>query len=194
MKVSEVPPGPPVLQTLVAEVYGPNYQRQIEIARQIRDIFDKTDGVVDVDWYVEDDQPKYRFAVDKEKASLNGVSAEQVATTLRMALEGMGVGLLHQPAEKEDVPIFLRLPREERSSLNDLKQIKVMGQQGNLVPLGELVRVEQTIADKSIYHKNLMPVVYVTGRCGRPGGEPSLCHHENRQGPRSTEASGGLPA
>jgi multidrug efflux pump subunit AcrB len=163
VKVSEVPPGPPVLQTLVAEVYGPDYTRQIEVARQIRDILDKTEGVVDVDWYVEDDQAKYRFVVDKEKASLNGVSAEQVAATLRMVLDGMSVGLLHQSAEKEDVPIFLRLSRERRSSLNDLKQIKVIGSQGNLVPLGELVRVEQTIADKSIYHKNLMPVVYVTG-------------------------------
>jgi multidrug efflux pump subunit AcrB len=163
VQVSEVPPGPPVLQTLVAEVYGPDYPRQIEVARQIRDILDKTDGVVDVDWYVEDDQQKYRFVVDREKASLNGVSAEQVAATLRMGLEGVSVGLLHQPAEKEDVFIFLRLPREGRSSLNDLKQMKVIGLQGNLVPLGELVRVEQTIADKSIYHKNLMPVVYVTG-------------------------------
>jgi multidrug efflux pump subunit AcrB len=163
VKVSEVPPGPPVLQTLVAEVYGPNYERQIEIAHRIRDVFDKTPGVVDVDWYVEDDQPKYRFIVDKEKASLNGVSAEQVAATLRMALDGMSVGLLHQPTEKEDVSIFLRLPGEARSSLGDLKQIKVIGPQGNLVPLGELVHVEQTIADKSIYHKNLMPVVYVTG-------------------------------
>jgi multidrug efflux pump subunit AcrB len=163
VKVAEVPPGPPVLQTLVAEIYGPDYQRQLEVARQIRDIFDQTDGVADVDWYVEDDQPKYRFVVDKEKAALNGVSAEQVAATLRIAVEGMSVGLLHQPQEKEDVRILLRLPREERSSVEDLKQIKVMGQRGNLVPLGELVRVEQQMADKSIYHKNLMPVVYVTG-------------------------------
>jgi multidrug efflux pump subunit AcrB len=163
IKVSEVPPGPPVLQTLVAEVYGPNYERQIEIARQIRDVFDKTPGVVDIDWYVEADHPKYRFVVDKEKASLNGVSAEQVSNTLRTALGGMGSGLLHQPAEKEDVLIFLRLPRNERSSVEDLKQIKVVGQRGNLVALGELVHVEKMIADKSIYHKNLMPVVYVTG-------------------------------
>ncbi|MCI0490499.1 MAG: efflux RND transporter permease subunit [Blastocatellia bacterium] len=163
VKIAEVPPGPPVLQTLVAEVYGPDYRRQIEVARRVRDIFDRTDGVVDVDWYVEDDQPKYRFAVDKEKAALNGVSAEQVAATLRIALSGLSAGLLHQPQEKEDVPIVLRLPREERSSVEDLKQIKVMGHQGNLVPLGELVRVEEHTADKSIYHKNLMPVVYVTG-------------------------------
>ncbi|HWP46643.1 MAG TPA: efflux RND transporter permease subunit [Candidatus Limnocylindrales bacterium] len=163
IKVSEVPPGPPVLQTLVAEVYGPDYQRQIEIARQIRDIFDKTEGVVDVDWYVEDDQVKYRWVVDKEKATLNGISTEQIATTLRIALEGTKIGLLHQPQEKEDVPILLRLPREERSSVEDLKHIKVLGQQGNLVPLSALVRIEQQVADKSIYHKNLMPVVYVTG-------------------------------
>jgi multidrug efflux pump subunit AcrB len=163
VKVSETPPGPPVLQTLVAEVYGPSYQRQIEVARQIEDIFDKTEGVVDVDSYIEDPQVKYHFVVDKEKAALNGVSAEQVAATLRIAVEGMNVGLTHQPQEKEDVPIVLRLPRAERSSVDDLKQIKVIGQQGNLVSLGELVRVEEQTADQSIYHKNLMPVVYVTG-------------------------------
>ena len=163
IKVSEVPPGPPVLQTLVAELYGPNYERQIEIAHQIRDIFDKTPGVVDVDWYVEADHPKFRFVVDKEKASLNGVTAEQVSNSLRIAVEGMGAGLIHQPTEKEDVVIFLRVAQDERSRVEDLKQIKVMGQRGNLVALGELVRVEKMTADKSIYHKNLMPVVYVTG-------------------------------
>jgi multidrug efflux pump subunit AcrB len=162
IKVAEVPPGPPVLQTLVAEVYGPDYSRQIEVARQIHGILEKTEGVVDVDWYVEDDQTRYRFVVDKEKAALNGVTAEQVAVTLRLAISGMEAGLLHQAREKEDVPILLRLPREDRSSVEDLKAIKVMGKQGNLVPLGEIVRVEKDLGEKSIYHKNLMPVVYVT--------------------------------
>jgi multidrug efflux pump subunit AcrB len=163
IKVAEVPPGPPVLQTLVAEIYGPSYPRQIEIARQVREIFDKTPGVVDVDWYVEADHPKYRFAVNKEKASLNGISSEQISNTLHIAVAGMGGGLLHQPTEKEDVLLFLRLPRDERSSVESLKQIKVAGQKGNLVSLGELVHVEKMLVDKSIYHKNLMPVVYVTG-------------------------------
>ncbi|MCS6817195.1 MAG: efflux RND transporter permease subunit [Blastocatellia bacterium] len=162
VKIAEVPPGPPVLQTLVAEVYGPDYTRQIEIARQIRELFERTPGVVDVDWFVEDDQPKYRFVVDKEKAALNGISTEQVTRTLRLALEGLPVGLLHQASEKEDVPIVLRLPREERSSLTDLLSLKLAGATGRLVPLSELVRVEEVVADKSIYHKNLMPVVYVT--------------------------------
>ncbi|MGB7972610.1 MAG: efflux RND transporter permease subunit [Candidatus Deferrimicrobiaceae bacterium] len=162
VKVAEVPPGPPVLQTLVAEVYGPDYRGQIEVARQIREIFEKTDGVVDVDWYVEDDQTRYRFAVDQEKAALSGVSVAQVAATLGLAVRGQEVGLLHQPREQEDVPIILRLPPAERSRVESLRQIKVTGRRGNLVPLGEVVRVEEETAEKSIYHKNLMPVVYVT--------------------------------
>jgi multidrug efflux pump subunit AcrB len=163
LKVAEVPPGPPVLQTLVAEVYGPDHRRQIEIARQIREMLLKTEGVVDVDWYLEADQVKYRFVVDKGKAALNGVLTDQIATTLQLALSGMEVGILHQPQEKEDVTIQFRLAREDRSKVEDLKQLKVKGSQGNLVTLSELVRVEQQIAEKSIYHKNLMPVVYVTG-------------------------------
>jgi multidrug efflux pump subunit AcrB len=163
VKVAEVPPGPPVLQTLVAEVYGPDYKGQVEVARQVKEILEKSEGVVDVDWYVEDDQPRFRFEVDPVKAAQNGVSTEVVAATLRLAVEGMQVGLLHQPGEKEDVPIVLRLPRAERSKVESLKQVRVAGRQGNLVPLGELVRVKEETAEKSIYHKNLMPVVYVTG-------------------------------
>ncbi|MBI5445803.1 MAG: efflux RND transporter permease subunit [Deltaproteobacteria bacterium] len=163
VKVAEVPPGPPVLQTLVAEVYGPDYGRQVEIAREIKALLGRTPGVVDVDWYVEDDQPKLRFEVDPEKAALNGVAPEQVAATLRLAVEGAPGGLVHDPREREDVPILLRLPRAGRSSLADLKAIRVAGRQGNLVPLGELVRVREEVGERSIYHKNLMPVVYVTG-------------------------------
>jgi multidrug efflux pump subunit AcrB len=163
VKVAEVPPGPPVLQTLVAEIYGPDVGQREELARQVLGIFERTPGVVDVDWYVEDEQTKYRFDVDREKAALNGVTAEQIATTLRVALGGQVAGLLHQPREKEDVPIFLRLGRDERSSLEDLSELKVMGAAGMLVPLGELVRVAETTEDRSIYHKNLMPVIYVTG-------------------------------
>ncbi|MBS1796734.1 MAG: efflux RND transporter permease subunit, partial [Acidobacteria bacterium] len=162
LKVAEVPPGPPVLQTIVAEVYGPNYARQIEVAKNVREILEQTDGVVDVDWYVEDDQPKYNLRIDKEKAALNGISAEQIAQTLRVAVDGMNVGLMHLPNEKEDTFINLRLPRAARSSLADLQQLKVVGQQGNLVPVGELVEIREVRTDKSIYHKNLMPVVYVT--------------------------------
>jgi multidrug efflux pump subunit AcrB len=161
VKVAEVPPGPPVLQTLVVEVYGPDQNRQIALARQVKDIFSRTDGVVDVDWYVEDDQLKQRFEVDREKAALSGVSPEQVAAALQMAVVGMDVGLLHAPKEKEDVAVRLCFQRADRSSVESLQSIKVQGSEG-LVPLGELVRVEKLIEDKSIYHKNLQPVTYVT--------------------------------
>jgi multidrug efflux pump subunit AcrB len=163
VKVAEVPPGPPVLQTLVAEVYGPDYGRQMELARQIEAIFNDTEGVVDTDTYIEDDHPKYRFVVDKEKAALSGVSTEQVSATLQMALGGKPVGLIHKPVEKEDVPIMLRLPEARRSSIEDLQNIKVQGTGGTLVPLRELIQIQESMEEQSIYHKNLMPVVYVTG-------------------------------
>ena len=162
VKVSEVPPGPPVLQTLVAEVYGPDYAGQVEAARKIKKILSETKGVVDVDWYVEDDQPSFRFVVDEEKAALSGVTAAQISETLRLALSGSEAGLLHSQNAREDVPIVVRLPRAGRSRIEELKQLRVMGRQGSLVPLSEVTRVEEEIAGKSIYHKNLMPVVYVT--------------------------------
>ncbi|HEV2234690.1 MAG TPA: efflux RND transporter permease subunit [Terriglobia bacterium] len=163
LKVAEIPPGPPVIETLVAEVYGPDYTQQTEVARQIRDIFKKTPGVVDVDWLVEDPQTEYRFVVDKEKAALNGIDAQQVAETLRLALSGAVVGLAHQPKEKEDVDIVLRLPRAQRASLADLGALRLVSATGAMVPLSELTRVEQGAIETSIYHKNLKPVVYVTG-------------------------------
>jgi multidrug efflux pump subunit AcrB len=163
LKVAEIPPGPPVYQTLVAEVYGPEYSQQIDIARQIRDEFKKTPGVVDVDWTVEAAEAQYRFVVDKEKAALAGVSADQIAQTLRLAVSGAVVGLAHQPKEKEDVDIVLQVPRADRSSMTGLGEIRVASASGALVPLSELTHVETGVIETSIYHKNLKRVVYVTG-------------------------------
>jgi multidrug efflux pump subunit AcrB len=162
IKVAEVPPGPPVLETMVAEVYGPAQHDQIDIARQVRNIFEKTAGVVDVDWYVEDDQPKYRIVLDREKAALNGITDQDFASTLRLVSVGGSVGLLHDSQEKEEVPITVRLARASRSDLERLKSLKLRGRGGSLVALGEIAHVEETIEEKSIYHKNLMPVTYVT--------------------------------
>ncbi|NUM55022.1 MAG: efflux RND transporter permease subunit [Candidatus Hydrogenedentes bacterium] len=172
VKVAEVPPGPPVLQTLVAEIYGPDYGKQIDLARQVLEVFEQTEGVVDADWYVEADQTKYRFVIDDEKAALNGISAAQIAGTLRTALSGVEGGLVHIPSEKEDAPIRLQLDRAQRSSVDGLSAIKVQGDTGNLVSVGELVRIEKTLEDKSIYHKNLMPAVYVTADVGGTAESP----------------------
>lgn len=163
VKVAEIPPGPPVMETLVAEIYGPDYQRQIALASKIKRIFKSTKGVVDVDWSVEADQPKLKLVVDKEKAALNGIATAQIAQLIHTAVGGMKVGLLHDSKEKEDVDIFLQVPRAERSTLSDIQQLKVRNRAGMLIPLKELTHVKKTFIDKSISHKNLMPVVYVLG-------------------------------
>jgi multidrug efflux pump subunit AcrB len=113
--------------------------------------------VVDVDWYVDDDQTKFKLTVDKEKAALSGISEDDIARTVEAAAAGYQAGLLHVDAEKEDLPITVRLDRATRSDLDRMLSLKVHG-----VALSELVRQYPVTADKSIYHKNLMPVVYVT--------------------------------
>ena len=179
--VAEVPPGPPVLQTLVAEIYGPTEENRLKMAQKVIDIFHSTPGVVDTDWYIEADQPKVEFVIDKEKAALHGISAETISQTLKIAVGGESVDLLHVSREKEDVNIVLQLPLASRSNPYELLALRVRSGDANalpepgfianggqppgspLVPLRELVTVKQTITDKSIYHKNLMPVTYVIG-------------------------------
>jgi multidrug efflux pump subunit AcrB len=163
IQVAEIPPGPPVLQTLVTEVYGPDYQGQIDLATKIRQLYQSTDGVVDVDWYVEAPQTDYRLVIDREKAALNGISPTQISEVLQMALAGQNVGLLHDENAREDVAINLRFSQSSRTSLEDLKSLNLKGANGNLVPLSALVKTETTTADTSIYHKNLQPVVYILG-------------------------------
>jgi len=163
IKVAEIPPGPPVLSTLVAEVYGPDVKRQTEIAADIKKIFQQTEGVVDVDWYVEDDQKKLAFEVDREKAMQNGITTETVAQSLRISLSGMPAGLVHFEKEKEPVEILLRMPLQARSGIDSLKEVTVPSPSGALIPLSELVRVREGVEDKTIYHKNLKRVIYVIG-------------------------------
>ena len=164
--VAEVPPGPPVLQTLVAEIYGPDEAARLAVSRKVMEIFKSTRGVVDTDWYIEADKPRFSFVVDKEKAALHGISAGMISRTLQLAVGGQAIDLLHVPAEKEDVDVVLQLPRALRTNPQDLLALGVRSDanpQAPLVSLRELVRVEQTIVDQSIYHKNLMPVIYVIG-------------------------------
>jgi len=164
--LAEVPPGPPVLQTLVAEIYGPTEESRLALASKVIGVFKNSPGVVDTDWYIEADQPRVRFVVDKEKAALNGISAQSISETMRIAVGGQAVDLLHVPREKEDLEILLQLPRDSRATPDELLALRVRSERhpsAPLVPLRELVKVEQTTLDKSIYHKNLMPVTYVIG-------------------------------
>jgi multidrug efflux pump subunit AcrB len=163
IQVSEVPPGPPVIQTLVAEVYGPDLAGQTQVARQIKGIFQSTPGVVDTDWYVEDPQPRLAIRVDEVKAAQHGIAVSDVAHALALATSGMEVGLLHDQAAREPVPAMVELERADRSSEQGLESIRLPGADGGMVSLRELVTVEHKTIEPSIYHKNLHRVVYVTG-------------------------------
>lgn len=163
IKLAEIPPGPPVLSTLVAEVYGPKEEGRIEVARKIKEVFESTPGVVDIDWFVEESQRKLVFEVDRTKASLSGVSTEAVAASLRTAVSGMSAGLVHADHAKDPVEIFLRMPMENRAELSSLKSIGVPSSTGRLIPLSELVSVRDSSSGRTIYHKNLKAVTYVTG-------------------------------
>jgi len=160
IQVAEVPPGPPVLQTLVAEVYGPDPTRRMEVATQVKGVFEHTAGVVDTDWYVEAPYPKVTLVVDSEKAAAAGLSSAAVASIVRMAGAGDTVGLLHDDQAREDVPIVIRLPRAERS-LETIQTLRLNGARS--VAVGELTRAVHTMEEPSLYHKNLQPVTYVTG-------------------------------
>jgi multidrug efflux pump subunit AcrB len=170
--VAEVPPGPPVLQTLVAEIYGPTDSTRTLLANKVREIFSSAPGVVDVDTYQEEDQRKFVFAIDHEKAALHGISAETISRTLRLAVSGLQVDIAHRPSEREDVALVLELPRAKRTGVRDLLGLQIrMGDSRlagkeyapPLVPLSELVAVDEQVADKTLYRKNLMPVTYVIG-------------------------------
>ena len=163
IQVSEVPPGPPVVQTLVAEVYGPDLAGQTQVAQQIKQIFQHTPGVVDTDWYVEDPQPRLIMRVDEVKAAQHGIAVSDVAHALALAISGNQVGLIHDQAAREPVPAIVELDRADRSSEQGLANMRLPGADGGMVSLRELVIVERKTIEPSIYHKNLRRVVYVTG-------------------------------
>ncbi|MCX7548605.1 efflux RND transporter permease subunit [Xanthomarina sp. F1114] len=161
VKLVEVPPGPPVLSTIVAEVYGPDYNEQIKIADQIQNILRHTDDVVDIDWMVEDDQTEYQFEINKEKAMLYGVAPQQIAYTMNMALSNRAITTLYDENASNQVGLVLALDEKEKSTLTDISQLKVKSKQGNMVPIADLVTINETTSAKSIYRKNQKRVVYV---------------------------------
>jgi multidrug efflux pump subunit AcrB len=163
--VAEVPPGPPVLQSIVAEIYGPDPQQRLRLATAVKEIMLATDGVVDVDWYVAASQPRVQFVVDKDKAALHGLSDAEISQALALASGGTPVGLLHLAEEREDVAILLELPGTAKTLPADLLAVKVRSQRianAPLVPLSELVSIREIPSNQPLYRKNLRPVTYVT--------------------------------
>ena len=163
VQIVEVPPGPPVRAPIVAEVYGPRYVEQRRLAQQIRKVFDTTRDVVDVDDSIEAPAARYVVDIDRQKAALLGVSQDQVVQAMAVGLQGADVTYAHIGRERYPIPVRLELPVANQARIGQLLELEVRSANGALVPLSELVSVRTTTWDGAIYHKDLLPVVYVTG-------------------------------
>ena len=162
VKIIEVPPGPPVLSTLVAEIYGPDYKGQIDVANQVKTILEKTTDIVDIDWMVEDHQTEYKLEVDKEKAMLNGIAPQQIVGNLTYLLKEYPVSSLYDENSNNSIGIVLSLDDKDKSSLQDIQNLKIKGNRGNVVPVSDLVKVVKDTLQRTIYRKDQKRVVYVT--------------------------------
>ena len=163
VKVVEVPPGPPVLSPLVAEIYGPDYATGRKLAKALEQRFLKTEGIVDVDTSVEANAPREVMVVDRARAARLGVSQSAISDALAAAVAGFDATYVHDGTSKYPRPVRLRLPPGDQASTERLLAVKVRGGQGQLVPLSELVTVRKATWDGAIHHKDLLPVVYVMG-------------------------------
>ncbi len=163
VKVVEVPPGPPVLSPLVAEIYGPDYPGQIALAQQIREVFAATADIVDVDDSVEHRAPRWIVAIDRSRAAHFGIEQAAVVNALATALDGEDVSYLHDPNARYPVAIRLELPVAEKTDLDRVLKLRVRGKQGQQVALSELVTLKRSTIEHAIYRKDHLPLVFVTG-------------------------------
>ena len=168
-KIVEVPPGPPVLSPIVAEVYGPDYAGQIEVAKKVRAAFEGSADILGVDDTIDEDAGKVVLRVNQAKAALLGVAQKDIVETVRMGLTGEDVTPMHDGEAKYEIPVRITLPAERQDSLDSLLKLKVRALPaygGQLVPISEVVEAKPAPREKVVYHKDLLPVVYVTGDMG----------------------------
>ncbi|MBK9594465.1 MAG: efflux RND transporter permease subunit [Rhodocyclales bacterium] len=165
-KVVEVPPGPPVLSPIVAEIYGPDYAGQVAVAKEVRKAFEGTADIVGVDDSVQADAQKFVLRVSQSKAALLGVAQKDIVEVVRMGLAGENVTPAHSQDAKYEIPVRVTLAPEKQNSLDALLKLTVRARDGKMVPVSELVEVREQLREKAIYHKDLLPVVYVTGDMG----------------------------
>ena len=161
IKIVEVPPGPPVLSTIVAEIYGPNYEDQLKVADQVQKILQNTDDVVDVDWMAEAPQTEFKLVADKEKSMLNGIAPAQIVGNVTYLLGEHPVSYLYDEKSNQPVNIVMKLSDADKTNLQDITSLKVKGQMGNMVPVADLVKVEKDSLAKTIYRKDQKRVAYV---------------------------------
>jgi multidrug efflux pump subunit AcrB len=162
VKIAEVPPGPPVMAPIVAEIYGPDYERQKALGRELEALFRSTSDIVDVDSSVESDSSRYVIEVDRQRAALLGVPQQRVATALQMALAGEDVTYVRQARERYPIPVRLDVPVSSKADLESLLALEVRSVSGQRVPISEIATVRETAWDDAVYHKDMLPVVFVT--------------------------------
>ena len=160
VKIVEVPPGPPVLSTIVAEIYGPDYEEQIKVAKQVEEILKNTEDVVDIDWMVEAPQIEYKLEADKEKAMLNGVAPQQIVGNMTYLMGEHPIGNLYDENSNDAVDIIMKLNDSDKSSLQEVTNLKIKGQMG-MVPVSDLVKIKKDTLQKTIFRKDQKQVVYV---------------------------------
>ncbi len=165
-KVVEVPPGPPVLSPIVAEVYGPDYPAQMAVAKTVRGHFEQTAEIISIDDSVDEDAPKILLRVSQSKAALLGVAQKDIVEVVRLGLAGEDVTPAHTGDSKYEIPVRITLPAEQQDELDHLLKLRVRSRDGQLVPISELVEARLTKREQVIYHKDLLPVVYVVGDMG----------------------------
>jgi multidrug efflux pump subunit AcrB len=163
VKVVEVPPGPPVISPIVGEIYGPDYEVQKELGRQLQSLFSATPDIVDIDSTVESDARRLVIEIDRQRAALLGVTQQSIAAILNMALNGQDVTYVHQARERYPIPVRLEVPVDAKSDLQSLLALEVRSRTGQRVPISEIATVHETGWDDAVYHKDLLPVVMVMG-------------------------------
>ncbi|HSW31614.1 MAG TPA: efflux RND transporter permease subunit [Longimicrobiales bacterium] len=191
VKVVEVPPGPPVMSTLVAEIYGDDEAERVRVAREVMDRFEAAEGVVDVDWSLTDPMPELRMEVDAEKAALSGVAKEQVVGALRLALAGQVVTHLSVPESRSPVPVRVRVPEADRSGEDRLGRIHLGSMMGTMVPAGELVRTVEATRPQVVDRKNGKPVIYVMGEVAGSVESPVYAILDMEESLNEIEVAGG---
>jgi multidrug efflux pump subunit AcrB len=163
VKVVEVPPGPPVISPIVAEIYGPDYEAQKQLGNRLQGIYESTPDIVDIDSTVESDAKRFVIDVDRQRAALLGVSQQSVASIISMALDGDDVTYIHQGHERYPIPVRLEVPVASKVDLESLLALEVRSRTGQRVPISEIATVRETGWDDAVYHKDLLPVVMVMG-------------------------------
>jgi multidrug efflux pump subunit AcrB len=196
VKVVEVPPGPPVMSPIVAEVYGPDYEAQMKVAKTVRKVFESSGDIVAIDDTVEDDARRFVLKVLQNKAAVAGVAQKDIVATMKMGLAGESVTPIHSGTSKYEIPVRITLPPERLNSMDELLKLTVRSKSGTLVPLSEVIEVSPSAREKTIYHKDLLPVVFVVGDMGGKLDSPlyglfglrgSLADHELKEGGRLSE-------